>query len=55
MYVCLCKVITESQVEKAVKGGCCNEARLRAKLGVGAVCGKCIPMAKEILRGRHEQ
>ena len=49
MYVCLCKGVTESQVNKAIKGGCCNKAGLRKKLGVGSVCGKCVPMAKEML------
>jgi hypothetical protein len=36
MYICVCKAITESQIEEAVEQGCLN------KLGIGSVCGKCL-------------
>jgi NAD(P)H-nitrite reductase large subunit len=36
MYICVCKAITESQIETAVKQGCLDE------LGIGSVCGKCL-------------
>jgi len=49
MYVCVCRAITETKVRKAIKGGCCNKAGLREKLGVGTVCGKCVPMARQML------
>jgi bacterioferritin-associated ferredoxin len=51
MYVCVCKAVTEGQVNKAIKGGCCK-ADLRKTLGVGTVCGKCVPMAKQLLKGQ---
>ncbi len=54
MYVCVCKAVTESQLSKAIKGGCCNKAGLRKKLGVGTVCGKCVPVTKQILEEQTE-
>jgi bacterioferritin-associated ferredoxin len=36
MYICVCKAITENQIENAVEQGCLNE------LGIGSVCGKCL-------------
>jgi bacterioferritin-associated ferredoxin len=50
MYVCVCKAVTEGQVAEAIKRGCCNKAGLQKKLGVGTVCGKCVPMAKQMLK-----
>jgi bacterioferritin-associated ferredoxin len=50
MYICVCKSITENQVNKAIEGGCCNKTGLRKKLGIGTVCGKCVPMAKQMLK-----
>jgi len=42
MYICLCKAVTESQLENAI----CKGANTRKDLqqscpGVGSVCGKC--------------
>ncbi|HIG91222.1 MAG TPA: (2Fe-2S)-binding protein, partial [Methylococcaceae bacterium] len=34
MYVCLCKGVTESQVNNAISQGCCNKSMIRDKLGV---------------------
>ena len=41
MYICVCKAITEKQVEEATK----NSASLNEackKLGVGSECGICL-------------
>lgn len=41
MYVCLCKAITERQLESAIKEGLCTRKQLFECLGVGGDCGKC--------------
>ncbi len=49
MYVCLCKGITERQLKAAVAEGNTEFRDLKQELGVGAQCGKCIPVALAIL------
>ncbi|MCT7654048.1 (2Fe-2S)-binding protein [Oceanimonas sp. NS1] len=49
MYVCLCKGITERQLKEAIAEGHSEFMDLKRELGVGAQCGKCIPVALAIL------
>lgn len=50
MYVCLCHGITDTAIEQVVREeGVGNTRELRAKLGVGSQCGRCIQMAQEII------
>lgn len=49
MYVCVCKAVTDGQVREAVSQGCCSLRELRIELGVGAQCGRCLPLAREVL------
>ena len=49
MYICLCNAITERDVRECVRRGCCSMDALSMELGVGTSCGKCRPVAKEIL------
>jgi bacterioferritin-associated ferredoxin len=49
MYICVCNAITEREVRECVRSGCCSMDELSAELGVGTCCGRCRPMAKEIL------
>lgn len=50
MYVCMCHGITDSQIRDAVEGiGIGNLSDLRATLGVGSQCGKCIRTAQEVI------
>lgn len=56
MYVCLCKGVTESQVNDAISQGCCNKSMIRDRLGVGSVCGSCIPETQVLLdKSRYAQ
>ncbi len=50
MYVCICQAVTDTQIRTAVEGGCCSMRGLRQELGVASCCGKCAPMARDILR-----
>lgn len=41
MYVCVCKAVTESDINKAVKDGANCMRHLQSKLGVSKECGSC--------------
>ena len=49
MYVCLCNGITEHDIRACAEGGVCTMRDLEGCLGVGTCCGKCKPVAKQIL------
>ncbi|RUO39386.1 (2Fe-2S)-binding protein [Aliidiomarina taiwanensis] len=49
MYVCLCKNVTDSDIEAAVANGCGNMRELKSALGVGSQCGRCTSHAREVL------
>ena len=50
MYVCLCLGITDKAIKRAVReDGVGTTRELRAKLGVGSQCGRCIQMAQDII------
>lgn len=49
MYVCVCRAITEEQVRRAVAGGADTLAKLRATLGLGVDCARCLEYAKRFL------
>ncbi|MCT7357482.1 MAG: (2Fe-2S)-binding protein [Thalassobium sp.] len=49
MYVCLCKAVTQQQIEQAVEQGD-SYAQIRQKLGVGTDCGCCGQSAKQMVR-----
>jgi bacterioferritin-associated ferredoxin len=49
MYICICNAITERDVRECARRGCGSLDQLSMELGVGSGCGKCRPVAKEIL------
>jgi bacterioferritin-associated ferredoxin len=49
MYICICNAITERDVRECVRRGCCSMDELSTELGVGTCCGRCRPVASEIL------
>ena len=49
MYVCLCKGITDSDIEDAIENGAENFRALRSSLGISTDCGSCAPQARELL------
>lgn len=51
MYVCLCKGVTDRDIEQAVTHGCRSMRELKSELGVGAQCGRCTSHAREVLVG----
>ncbi len=50
MYVCICKSVSNHEIENAVeRGDVTSLACLRRCLGVGTGCGICLESAKECL------
>ena len=54
MYVCLCKAVTQQQIEDAVDQGQ-SYAQVRQSLGVATDCGCCGQAAKQMIRERIQQ
>ncbi|WP_419811825.1 (2Fe-2S)-binding protein [Bacterioplanoides sp.] len=49
MYVCLCKGITQQQLQQAVENGD-SYAQIRQKTGIATDCGCCGQSAKQMVR-----
>ena len=49
MYVCVCKAVTDSQIQSAIDNGACTRKQLFQYLGVGADCGKCNKQLRNML------
>jgi bacterioferritin-associated ferredoxin len=49
MYVCLCNRLTDRQILAQSQGSTCSVEALYQSLGVKLKCGKCLPIAREML------
>lgn len=49
MYVCICKGITDGQIQQALDDGA-DYKTLRETLGIGTDCGQCGNHCKAIVR-----
>lgn len=49
MYVCICKGITDSQIQQALEAGA-DYKDLREQLGVATDCGQCAGHCKEMVK-----
>lgn len=50
MYVCVCKAVTDRQIQEAARGGARTLGDLRRQLGVTMDCGRCASCAHECLK-----
>jgi bacterioferritin-associated ferredoxin len=50
MYVCICRQVTDRDIQEAVAKGACRMRDLRERLGVSEQCGKCANCAHDVLR-----
>ncbi len=53
MYVCICKAITDKQIEEAQKMGKSMNDICRT-LGLGTDCGSCIQDAMQVVQKAHQ-
>lgn len=50
MLVCICKGITDKDIENAVHEGAKGFGDVHASLGVGSCCGQCASYAKSLVK-----
>jgi len=41
MYVCVCKAVTEREIQSCIVEGANSVPRLQQRLGVATCCGRC--------------
>ncbi len=50
MYICICKTVTDKQIENAINKGACTSKQIdQVCSGVGSICGKCQTNIQQIL------
>lgn len=52
MYVCICKAVTDGQLESAIDQGLCTRKQLFECFGVGGDCGKCNKDINDLLHAQ---
>ncbi|WP_080523755.1 (2Fe-2S)-binding protein [Methyloprofundus sedimenti] len=55
MYICICKAVTDQQLETAISQGLCTRKQLIQCFGVGRDCGKCNKDVHQLLHCHHSQ
>jgi bacterioferritin-associated ferredoxin len=57
MYVCVCRAVSDKKIRHAVEQGACSLRALKDQLGVGSVCGRCVPETRQLIEqcrgGQH--
>lgn len=53
MYVCICKAVTDQDLEDLMSAGCTNIRDLQKKCKVGADCGACLNSVREMVQSRE--
>jgi bacterioferritin-associated ferredoxin len=54
MYVCICRAVTEKQVESTLETGATTVAEVTRACGAGGDCGGCVGMIEEMIEERAE-
>ena len=49
MYVCICNAVTDKQIRAKAREGCASLRQLSRETGCSTSCGKCAPLARQIL------
>lgn len=49
MYICICKAVTDEQLEQLMAQGCRNIRDLQRKCKVGADCGCCLQYVRDMI------
>ena len=50
MYVCVCRAVTERQIETAVRDGAHTLGDLRRELDITRDCGRCATCARQCIK-----
>ena len=49
MYVCVCRAVSDRKIRQAVAEGACSVRALKDQFGLGSVCGRCVPEARQLI------
>ena len=50
MYICVCKAVSDRDIRRAAhEDGVVSLRELSRRTGLGTCCGKCVPVARELL------
>ncbi|MCD8513512.1 MAG: (2Fe-2S)-binding protein [Nitrincola sp.] len=55
MYVCICNGVTERDILQAIDDGAQSVRDLNRELQVGGCCGKCVSVARSVIRSRQDE
>jgi bacterioferritin-associated ferredoxin len=55
MYVCICRAVSEKAVKREISAGACSVRALKDRLGLGSVCGRCVPDARSMIQQASAQ
>ena len=50
MYICICKAVTEKQIQQHLAEGVNSYQELRERTGIATQCGKCGSDARSCMR-----
>ena len=53
MYVCICNAVTDREIRQCVALGADTFEQVRDCLGISTCCGRCEPVAREIVVERE--
>lgn len=53
MIVCVCKRVSESELEAAIADGASTVKALSRKTGCGTQCGRCVSTVREMLSSQE--
>jgi bacterioferritin-associated ferredoxin len=49
MIVCICRAVSDRQIQAVVSRGASSMSQVRAELGTGECCGKCSRQVRELI------
>ncbi|GAA1481753.1 (2Fe-2S)-binding protein [Gordonia sinesedis] len=52
MFVCICRAVTEDEVDEHVAAGACTTDAIGERCGAGQGCGSCLERLQAILNER---
>ncbi len=54
MYVCICNAYRDAEIREAARSGLRSARKAYAALGGGPRCGRCLPVAQELIDREHD-
>lgn len=49
MYICVCRAVNERGLRELVRDGAANLRAVNQCTGLGGVCGRCVPYARDVI------